>query len=61
MKKTEPTGTGVHIKEEARVLARLLATPPNPKPKKDASANPPKKRGRPPKAKINPSPSDGGA
>jgi hypothetical protein len=48
-------------KTEKEVLARLLSTPPDPKPKKDAKANPPKKRGRPPKAKVNPSPSGGDA
>jgi hypothetical protein len=35
---------------EDATLKRLLATPPQPKPKKDASASP-KKRGRPAKAK----------
>lgn len=32
-------------------LKRLLSTPPDHKTKKAAPANPPKKRGRPPKAK----------
>jgi hypothetical protein len=35
---------------EEETLKRLLATPPQPKPKKDASASP-KKRGRPAKEK----------
>lgn len=37
-------------KRSAAVLKRLLSTPPQPKPKKDASASP-KKRGRPKKDK----------
>jgi hypothetical protein len=32
-------------------LARVLATPPHPKPTRDGAANPPKKRGRPAKPK----------
>jgi len=45
------------VEIERTTLSRLLATPPDhkTKPKPDAS---PKKRGRPPKAKFNPSPSD---
>lgn len=35
---------------EARALKNILSTPPQPKPKKDASATP-KKRGRPKKEK----------
>lgn len=36
------------VKREEETLKRLLSTPPQPKPKKDASASP-KKRGRPTK------------
>lgn len=32
---------------EKETLKRLLAMPPQPKPKKDKDASPPKKRGRP--------------
>lgn len=40
-------------KRSDAVLKRLLSTPPQPKPKKDASASP-KKRGRPVKEKREP-------
>jgi hypothetical protein len=38
------------VRREEAALKRLLATPPQPKPKKDANASQ-KRRGRPPKEK----------
>ena len=45
---TEEPGSEPAQEREASVLARLLATPPNPKAKPKSGASP-KKRGRPPK------------
>ena len=49
--KSEEFSEAETARREDAALKRLLATPPQPKLKKAGDANPPKKRGWPPKAK----------